>query len=131
MTDPTLSAVQGVAQDVRDLRTDITGRLDQMVTRREHAAEVRRLDVVDEAQKTALIEHERQADIRLTAIQQAVDAGDGKIRELIEETERRREAAVLVATERRRKDRQFFATWAVAAVAAAVAVTQLITALIG
>jgi hypothetical protein len=130
VTDPTLSAIQGVAQDVRDLRAEITGRLGDMITRREHVAEVKRLDAEDTRTREALAEHERQADLRLTAIQVAVDRGDTEIRALIEAAEERRQAAVEAAAERRRQDRRWFATWAVAAVGAAVAVTQVIAALL-
>ena len=115
MSDPTLSAIAGVAQDVRDLRTDITGRLDQMVTRREHVAEIKRLDEADKGQRDALARHEEAADARLLAIGEKID-----------EAERVRAAAVEAAAKRRTEDRRWLASWGVAAIVAAVGITQLI-----
>lgn len=140
MSDPTLAAIEGLRNDVgslrtetansiNGLRTDLSGRLDAAVTRREHDAEVRRIDAEARATREALAAHEAQADVRLSAIKAAVDAGDASIRAQLEEGERKRDAAVEQAAQRRREDRRYIATWMVGAVSAATAVTTLITRL--
>ena len=61
------------------LRTDLTGRMDQMVTRREHEAEVRRIDSEHKSLATALAVHADASeatnvdiDRRLVAIEEQV-----------------------------------------------------------
>ena len=115
MSDPTLEAVQGVRDDVRELRADLTGRLDQMVTRREHESEVRRLDSERAALGDALVRHEESADVRLSSLQAAMVAGDKAVL-----------TAIDAAEERRRGDRRWMAGWIVAAVGAAAAITNVI-----
>lgn len=46
----------------RDLREDITRRLDQAVTRREHDAEVRRIDSERQADREALAQHAKASE---------------------------------------------------------------------
>lgn len=60
--DPTLAAVHGVAEDLRGLRVELTGRMDQMVTRREHEAEVRRIDSEAARVRDALDVHVTSSD---------------------------------------------------------------------
>lgn len=128
--DPTLAAVHGVAEDLRGLRVELTGRMDQMVTRREHEAEVKRIDAEAARTRDALAAHQAQEDVRLTAIQAQLTAGDTAILARIEAGEHKREQAQADAAERRRQDRRWTASWAVAAVSATAAVTTVITRLI-
>lgn len=46
----------------RDLRSDLTSRLDQAVTRREHDAEVRRIDSERQALSDALVQHAKTSE---------------------------------------------------------------------
>ena len=116
MSDPTLEAVQAVRDDLRALRSDLTGRMDQMVTRREHEAEVRRLDSERAALGDALLRHEEASDVRLSGMHDAMRAGD---REVLD--------AIHAADDRRIADRRWLAGWLVTAIGVASAVTSLIT----
>lgn len=118
MTDPTLDAINDVRGDVKDLRDDLTGRLDTMVTRREHEAEVRRID--SEAQRTReqLVRHEQDADRRLNEISTEVATGDKAILAVIEADKTQRAAEAKAAAEQRQADRR----WTVGALTAATGV---------
>lgn len=118
MTDPTLDAVNGVRSDVKDLRDELTGRLDAMVTRREHEAEVRRID--SEAQRTReqLVQHERDADRRLVEISTEVATGDKAILGVVEADKAQRSAEAKALAEQRKADRR----WTIGALTAAAGV---------
>lgn len=130
--DATLAAIAGVSQDVRDLRVDLTGRLDQMVTRNEHLAEVRRIDAEAARTRDALAAHETQADHRLTAIQQDIEeeataraAAFVGLTAAMTEADNKRDAAKVAAAERRKADRRFIVMWVVAAVGASAGLRTL------
>ena len=108
-TDPITDAINRVGQDVRDLRVDLTGRLDAMVPRREHDAEVKRIDAEARATRQALSTHELTADERHKRLTATLDA----------------QAA------QRTADRRFVATWVVAAVGVAATVTGVLNAVFG
>ncbi|TQL03498.1 hypothetical protein [Cellulomonas sp. SLBN-39] len=140
MSDPTLTAIQGVRTDVgalraetaasiQALREDLSARLDTTVSRREHEAEVRRIDAESRATREAMATLESQADARLLAAHAAIEAGDAAVRARLEEVERKRGAALEAAEVRRREDRRYLASWMVGAVSAATAVTALVTRL--
>ncbi|KZM34555.1 hypothetical protein [Oerskovia enterophila] len=118
MTDPTLDAVNAVRGDVKGLRDELTIRLDAMVTRREHEAEVRRID--SEAQRTReqLMQHEREADRRLVEISTEVTIGDKAILGVVEADKAQRSAEAKALAEQRRTDRR----WTIGALTAATGV---------
>lgn len=130
--DATLAAIAGVSQDVRDLRVDLTGRLDQMVTRNEHLAEIRRIDAEAARTRDALSAHETQADHRLTAIQQDIE-DEAKARaeafvalaSAMAEADNKRETAKTAAAERRKADRRWVAGWVVCATGAVAGLPHL------
>lgn len=107
--DSLTTAINRVGQDVRDLRVDLTGRLDAMVTRREHDAEVRRIDAEARATRQALTTHEVTAEERHKALKATLDA----------------------QAKQRSTDRRFVATWVVAAVGVAATVTGVLNAVFG
>ncbi len=117
--DVTLAAIDRVAQDVRDLRSDLTGRLDVLVTRREHDAEVRRLD----SEHRALAE--AHAALVISADQEHAD-----IREVIDADRRERRMDRQRDVEARKADRQFFLTATFGGVGAAVALASLVVTII-
>ncbi|GEL95349.1 hypothetical protein [Cellulomonas composti] len=129
--NPLLAAVHGVAQDLRDMRADLTGRMDAMVTRREHDAEVRRLDAEAQSTRDLLLAHEQSADRRLDAQRAEQRAADEQIREQIAEGERRREEAQIAAAERRKADRRWTATWTLGAAAFMVTASTAARAWLG
>jgi Skp family chaperone for outer membrane proteins len=118
-SDPILSAVQDVAQDVRDLRVEITGRMDQMVTRREHEAEVRRLDSAHASLQDAHDDLRRAAEIEHESLRTALAA---------DQAERKAERSRV--EDARRADRRTFIQVTVAAVLGAVTVAVAIVSLI-
>ena len=136
--DATLAAIDRVGKDVRDLRIDLTGRLDQMVTRNEHLAEVRRIDAEAARTKDALTSHEGAADRRLAAIQEDI-SDEARARaevmaamvEAIKEADDKRETALVAVAERRRADRRFIVATIITAVAAASGATGVLVSLFG
>lgn len=125
--DALTTAINRVGQDVRDLRVDLTNRLDAMVTRREHDAETRRIDAeiasnraAAEANRKALEDHEAEATAQWRSV-----AGQ------IEQAEQRRQDAAEAAAERRKADRRFIATWSTTAVGVGIALATLVTRWIG
>jgi uncharacterized protein YaiL (DUF2058 family) len=116
----TLAAIDRVGRDVRELRTDLTQQMAQMITRNEHDAEVRRIDAEAQHTRAALVAHETEADKRLTAIQADIEEG-----------ERKRTAAQEAAAERRRQDRRFMVGTVITGMAAASAVVGLVVAIFG
>lgn len=101
MSDPILSAVEATTRQVADLRTELTTRLDQMVTRREHDAEVRRIDADHERTRANLATHEREAAAHFDTIAARVDESERSIKSAIE-SEKIQRAAEAQATARQR-----------------------------
>lgn len=123
----TLAAIDRVDRSVQSLRTDLTGRLDQMVTRKEHEAEVRRLDSEAQASRQALAEHERVAGKRLDEItDQHAD-----LLQKIADADTKREAAREEEKLRRKADRRWLITVVIAAVGVASGVSGVIFNAIG
>lgn len=125
--DALTTAINRVGQDVRDLRLDLTNRMDAMVTRREHDAEVKRIDAEARAardeiarNRDALEQHEASATAQWRSVE-----------EQIKSAEEKRESAVEAAKERRKADRRFIALWLSGAVGAAVALATFITQQMG
>ena len=108
-SDPTLAAVEAVRDDLRDLRTDLTVRMDGMVTRREHEAEVRRID--SEHRMLAASHHAlvRSADVEHAELRTDIEADKAERR-----VERQR------AEDSRRADRRTYMTVTVASIGVAV-----------
>ena len=126
MSDPTLAAVEAVRDDLRALRADLTGRMDQMVTRREHEAEVRRIDAeanrtrdLAHTTRTALEAHEDAAAARLAHIDVSMRDGDAAVLAAITAAEEHRAADRIAA-------RRWTAGWVVTAIGVATALTGLI-----
>lgn len=110
----TLAAITQLNASVSELRQDITGRLDNMVTRREHDAEVRRIDAELAHQATAQSQHEQGATGRLAHLEATMTAGDKAVLERVEE-----------ADQKRQDNRRWLAGWMIGAVGLAVALSQL------
>lgn len=134
----TLAAIDRVDRSVQSLRTDLTGRLDQMVTRKEHEAEVRRLDSEAQASRQALAEHERIAGKRLDEIteqhadllQRLADA-DEKREAARRDAEKEREVERKNAAAQRKADRRWLITITITAVGVASGVSGVIFNAIG
>lgn len=120
MSDPILSAIEGVKADVRDLKTDLTGRLDQMVTRREMEAEMGTVRAVHQGLADQFERHAQDAEVEHSALRQSLE-DDKKARQ----AERQR------VDDQRRADRRFFMTTAIAAVGVAATLVGAIVAIFG
>jgi hypothetical protein len=118
MTDPTLDAVNAVRGDLAGLRTELTGRMDAMVTRREHEAEVRRIDSDAQRTREQLIRHEQDANRRLDDISTEVATGDQAILAVVEADKAQRAAEAKALAEQRKADRR----WTIGALTAATGV---------
>lgn len=127
MSDPTLDAIGAVRTQVADLRTDLTTRMDTMVTRREHDAEVRRLDAEAERTREALLRHETEAERRLGDIEHSIESRVGAVLTAIEEDKRARAKAAVHEAERRQADRRWLLGMVVSACGVAVALGQFLT----
>jgi len=99
-----------VAQSLEALRNDLTGRIDQMVSQREHDAETRRIDAETARLRSDLDAHLAESRDWREELVRNVKAGDDEIRKLIEKGERAREEARTEQHDRRHKDRQFLIT---------------------
>lgn len=137
MTDIGPGDGAAIRADIRDLRQDLTSRMDQMVTRREHEAEVRRIDAEALAAREALGRHEQEADRRLTEIERAVAAGDAKILAVIEadraahaqqreDDTKERATAKRQRAEQRKADRRWMIGAVIAASGVIIAAGQLL-----
>lgn len=115
------------ARAIDSLRTDLTARIGEMVTRREHEAEIKRLDEADQRIAQALADHERAATRRLEGIDHQLTG----VREQMEEADEKREAARAAAEERRRADRRWLVGIVLTAIATASAVTGVVVNAIG
>jgi DNA repair exonuclease SbcCD ATPase subunit len=104
------------ARAIDSLRTDLTARIGEMVTRREHEAEIKRLDEAD-----------RRVARRLEGIEHQLTG----VREQMEEADEKREAARAAAEERRRADRRWLVGIVLTAIATASAVTGVVVNAIG
>jgi len=104
------------ARAIDSLRTDLTARIGEMVTRREHEAEIKRLDEAD-----------RRVARRLEGIEHQLTG----VREQMEEADEKREAARAAAEERRRADRRWLVGIVLTAIATASAVTGAVVNAIG
>lgn len=119
MTDPTLAAVQQVAQDVRDLRLEVSGRMEQAVTRREHDAEI----------KLVRTEHQLLAE-RHAALEASATVEHTALREAIEADQAGRALERQRTEDARRADRRVYLAVTVGAVSAAPALASFIGRLI-
>ncbi|WP_372595578.1 hypothetical protein [Actinotalea sp.] len=63
-----------IRQDIRDLRADLTQRLDSMITRREHEAEVRRIDSEHRALAASHEALAQTADVEHAELRNALSA---------------------------------------------------------
>lgn len=115
--DPTLAAIERIGSEVTasraetgrqidSLRQDLTGRLDAVVTRREHDAEVKRID----SEHRALAE--RHAALMVSADQEHADLRES----LRQDQEERREIAEKTEA-RRRSDRRWYIGITISAIA--------------
>lgn len=129
MTDDaaTLAAIATVSKDVRELRVDLSTRMDAMVTRREHDAEVRRIDAEAVATREALDRHEAESVRHHQSIETNLATGDALIVAKLERQEARREEQATAESARRVSDRRWSFGAVMTAAALAVAVGQLIT----
>lgn len=112
---------------INGLRTELSGRMDQMITRREHEAEVRRQDAETAHVRQALADHERTAGARLDGI----EGQYGDVLQKMTDADEKREAARKDAEKQRRADRRSLVGILIAAVAAASAVSGLIVNIFG
>lgn len=112
MSDPILDALGAVRAQISEL----AARLDSMVTRREHDAEVRRIDAEAERTRESLLRHETDATRRLAEIESVVES---RVDEVL--------AAVEKDRAERKADRHWLVGIVVAACSAAVALGQLLT----
>jgi len=126
-TDPTLDAIGAVRVQVADLRTELTTRLDTMVTRREHDAEVRRLDAEATRTREALARHETNAGRHRTEIEDSIDTRVGELLAVIEDDRRDRARQATRDAEQRHADRRWLLGMVVSAGGLAVALGQLFT----
>lgn len=129
MTDDaaTLAALATVSKDVRELRLDLSTRMDTMVTRREHDAEVRRIDAEAVATREALERHETESARHHQSIEASLASGDALIVSKLEKQETRREEIAAATEARRIADRRWSIGAFMTAGALAVAVGQFIT----
>lgn len=118
-TDPILAAVERVDRAVVELRQDLGGRLAELVTRREHEAEVRRID----SEHAALVQ--AHADLRVSA-----DLEHSELREAISADRSERRTERQRVDDARRADRRTYLAVTVSAVGVAVAVAALIVSII-
>lgn len=146
MSDLTQGDAAAIRLDIRDLRADVTTRMDQAVTRREHEAEVRRIDAEAQAVRESLERHETSADRRLDtlratieALTGAVAAGDREVLAVVEadraahiaerEDDRKKAAqAKKDAADQRKSDRRWLVGTMIAAVAVILTATQVLRA---
>lgn len=119
-TDPVILAVDGLRADVRDMRADLSGRIENLVTRREHEAEIRRVDAEAKLTRERLEVH----DAALAAIRAAVDAGDDAILARIDRDEKDRAADARAA-------RRFATTTTIAAVGVTAGAVGAIVTIFG
>lgn len=125
-TDPTLAAVERVDRNVRDMRVELSGRMDAMVTRREHQAEVRRIDADAQAAREALARHEAEEGIKLRDIEKSIRAGDEKILAVIANQESARAATEKARDDERKSDRRWQVGAVMTAASLAVALSQFL-----
>lgn len=151
MTDDTatLSAIAGIRTDVGSLRTDVsaqiaalrsdlTQRLDQTVTRREHDAVVGRQDAETKNVRQALEAHEASANQHLVKIEGDIEAEAHARADVmtammaaIKDADDKRETALEAVAERRRADRRFIVGVIFMAVSAASAATGVLVSIFG
>lgn len=118
MSDPTLDAVNALRTDLAGLRSELTGRMDAMVTRREHEAEVRRIDAEARRTAEALAQHERESDRRMSELAAEAATGDKAVLGVVEADKAERAAEAKAAAAQRRVDRR----WVIGAITAAAGV---------
>ena len=98
----------------RDLRVDLTNRLDQNVTRREHDAEVKRLD----SERAALAERHADLEKRHSALEEHADLEHADIRDALRQDQEERREIADKAERRRVSDRRWYIGITIAAVSA-------------
>ena len=67
MSDPILEALGAVRSDLAAMRLELMGRIDRMVSREEHRAEIKRLDSLHVQAAKDLADHETSAGDRMAA----------------------------------------------------------------
>jgi chromosome segregation ATPase len=112
---------------INGLRTELSGRMDQMITRREHEAEVRRQDAETAHVRQALADHEQAAGKRLDGIEDRY----GDVLQKITDADKKRDEAREAAELRRRADRRWLVGILIAAVAAASGVSGVVVNALG
>lgn len=100
-TDPVLDAIQAVREDVRTNHEMLTRRLDQMVTKDVHDAEVRRIDSELASQKISHSELKKQ-----------VTDGDSAILSRMDADQKANSAKEEAAKETAKADRRWLLGWA-------------------
>jgi hypothetical protein len=131
MTDQTLAAVDALRGDITHRFDDLGRRIDSMVTRREHDAEVRRIDAYNQATRAAVDQNKSDADGKIEALQTAVADGDAKVAAELEADRQQRAAEIKQAAADRKADRRWMIGSVLAAAGLAVPVAAFVRDLIG
>jgi hypothetical protein len=131
MTDQTLAAVDALRDDITHRFDDLGRRIDSMVTRREHDAEVRRIDACNQATRAAVDQNKADTDGRIKALQTALADGDAKVAAELEADRQQRAAEIKQAAADRKADRRWMIGSVLAAAGLAVPVAAFVRDLIG
>lgn len=115
------------AGNINGLRTELSGRMDQMITRREHEAEVRRQDAETSHVRQALVDHERTAGARFDGVEDQY----ADVLQKMADADEKREAARKESEKQRKADRRWLIGILIAAVAAASGASGVIFAVVG
>ena len=120
MSDPILEALGAVRSDLAAMRLELMGRIDRMVSREEHRAEIKRLDSLHVQAAKDLADHETLAGDRMAAAERIAHERMTVIERMIESDR-----------ESRKADRRYYLTVTLTSMAAISALAQVLRAWLG
>lgn len=125
--DPVLDAVQALREDVRSQHEMLTHRLDQMVSKDVHQAEMKRVDAALEAQRTAFEAHVDLSAQNQEALKTQVIAGDNAILARMDAQDKQQTAKEATRAEAAKQDRRWLLGWCATLCTIAVSIATLLT----
>lgn len=125
--DPVLDAIQAVREDVRANHEMLTRRIDQMVSKDVHDAEIRRIDAALDSQRSAFDSHVALSTENQAALRAQVIAGDNAILSRMDDQDKQLAAKETARMESAKTDRRWMLGWVATLCTIAVSIATFVT----